>query len=156
MAKRTVITSFFPKRSTDSSESPAEELDESSVRSDNVRASFTQMEYGLRYSGFCYSRSDEECTADSTADQSGTGNGSTCSASCCRDATYAPVHVTDSYVLLKTKKLQGKKWHSEWFKMYPWLVLCTTRFQAFCSYCRYSNKLPYQKKRKRSFVQHRI
>ena len=108
MAKRTVITSFFPKRGTDSSESPAKELDESSARSDNVGASFTQMEYGLGYSGFCYSRSDEESTADSTADQSGTGSESTCSASCCKDATYAPVHVTDPCVLLKTKKLRGK------------------------------------------------
>lgn len=41
------------------------------------------------------------------------------------------------------KKLQGKKWWkftSDWFRMYPWLVLCTTRLEAFCSHCRYSSE----------------
>ena len=57
-------------------------------------------------------------------------SGCTCSASCCKDATYFPIQVTDSSTLLKTNRLQGNKWqqfNSEWFKMYPWLVLCTTR-----------------------------
>ena len=25
----------------------------------------------------------------------------------------------------------------EWYKKFPWLVLCTTKFKVFCSYCRY-------------------
>ena len=33
----------------------------------------------------------------------------TCYASCCKDATYVPVHMTDPGILMKTKKLQGTK-----------------------------------------------
>ena len=107
------------------------------------------MDYRYYYSCFTYNvlyRSDEECTTGSATDhlRSGSEPTITCNASCCNDATlYNPVHVTHSSILLKTKKLQGKKWrqfNSEWFKMYPLLVLCTTRLKAFCSYCGYSNK----------------
>ena len=92
-------------------------------------------------------RSDEcsgdEYVVEDECDHTDGASGAICSASCCKNATYVPVQVTDPGTLLKTKKLQGKKWrqfNSDWFKVYPWLVLCTTKRKAFCSYCRYSSE----------------
>ena len=49
------------------------------------------------------------------------------------------MQICDASIFLKTRKLQGKKWRQfcpEWYKKYPWLVLCSMRYKAFCFYCR--------------------
>ena len=48
--------------------------------------------------------------------------------------------VTDATVLKRTKRVQGhtRQFCSEWFKSYPWLVLCVTKLKAYRVYCRYT------------------
>ena len=59
-----------------------------------------------------------------------------CSAKCCD--LVKPVQIRDKDAIRSTRKLQGKKWRQffpDWYKSYPWLVLCTIRSRALCSYC---------------------
>ena len=51
-----------------------------------------------------------------------------------------PYQIESPDILAKTKKLQGTKsrqFSVEWFKKYPWLVLCSLHFKAFCYMCKY-------------------
>ena len=50
--------------------------------------------------------------------------------------------VRDDNVLKRTKRVQGhtRQFHSDWFKRYPWLVLCVTKLKALCAHCRYIHK----------------
>ena len=72
-----------------------------------------------------------------------------CSAKCCD--LVKPVQIRDKdCVIRSTRKLQGKKWQQfspDWYKSYPWLVLCTTRSKVLCSYCSSCRKrgLPTEK-----------
>ena len=61
-----------------------------------------------------------------------------CDARCCQD-TLEIFQVTDQSVISQTRKIQGhgRQFCVDWYKKFPWLVLCTTRFRVFCSYCRY-------------------
>ena len=64
-----------------------------------------------------------------------------CAGECCKEID--PVQIKDASVLSRTRKLQGKKWRQfscEWYKTYPWLVLCGSRLKAFCAYCRSAHK----------------
>ena len=66
-------------------------------------------------------------------------------------ATSQPVQMYDSSVLLKTRKLQGKKWGlfcPEWFKKYQWLILCCMRHKALCSLCRSSDEIGMLKEKR--------
>ena len=59
-----------------------------------------------------------------------------CRAQCCD--LDEPIQVKDKNAIRSTQKLQGKKWRQfspDWYKSYPWLVLCTTRSKALCMYC---------------------
>ena len=59
-----------------------------------------------------------------------------CTRQCCDLAK--PVQIRDKGAIQSTRKLQGKKWRQfspDWYKTYPWLVLCTTRSKVLCSYC---------------------
>ena len=64
-----------------------------------------------------------------------------CYAPCCQDSLEV-FQVTDKSVLKKTRKVQGhgRQFCPEWYRNYPWLVLCITHFTAFCSTCRYCYK----------------
>ena len=78
-----------------------------------------------------------------------------CNARCCQD-TLEIFQVTDQNVILQTRKIQGhsRQFCAEWYKKFPWLVLCTTRFRAFCAYCCYGyrRKLPTDKLGEATFV----
>ena len=43
----------------------------------------------------------------------------------------------DINVLSRTKRIQGHghQFCADWYNNYCWLVLCTTRLQAFCAVC---------------------
>ena len=62
-----------------------------------------------------------------------------------RSASQAqPVKISVASVLKQTRKMQGNRWRQfsvDWYKKYPWLVLCRTRFRAFCYYCRSSDEM---------------
>lgn len=63
-------------------------------------------------------------------------NPSVCNGKCCD--VVQPVQIRDKDAIQSTRKLQGKKWRQfspDWYKSFPWLVLCTTRSKALCSYC---------------------
>ena len=77
--------------------------------------------------------STDECIAGSS------NTNPVCSSECC-SISYDPVQVTDGAVIRKPQKRQGQKlrrFNPEWYRVYPWLVLCTTILKAFCSWCRY-------------------
>ena len=66
-----------------------------------------------------------------------------CFAECCNGTGTEVVQITNASILKSTRKLQGKKWRQfspNWYKDYKWLVLCSTRLKAFCSYCQQSDK----------------
>ena len=49
-----------------------------------------------------------------------------------------PLQTRDKDTIQSTRKLQGKKWWQfspDWYKSFPWLVLCRTQSKALCSYC---------------------
>ncbi len=64
-----------------------------------------------------------------------------CNAQCCQD-TLEVFQVIDESVVKRTIKVQGhsRQFCPEWYRSYPWLVLCTTRLKAFCARCRYCVK----------------
>lgn len=72
-----------------------------------------------------------------------------CIAPCCDLETAIssqPYQAKSKHILDKTKKLQGNKFRqfrSEWYNAYPWLVLCTTSFKAFCYFCKYCSYKGY-------------
>ena len=93
----------------------------------------------------------DRVTMSSTTVSNTTSN---CSAVCCNVLHYEPVQMSSTAILKQTRKIQGKKsrkFLADWFKMYPWLLLCTTRLKAFCSFCRYSfqNGFDYREKGRR-------
>ena len=77
---------------------------------------------------------DNESTASSSEDGD-------CNSQCCQD-TLDVFQVTDETVLKRSKRVQGhtRQFYSEWFKNYPWLVLCVTKLKAFCAYYRYNHR----------------
>ena len=92
--------------------------------------------------------SDTVATDSSHGDESETMPESTlgtaeCFAECCNGTGTEVVQITNASILKSTRKLQGKKWRRfspNWYKDYKWLVLCSTRLKAFCSYCQQSYK----------------
>ena len=51
-----------------------------------------------------------------------------------------PHQVKDPIII---KKIQGKKsryFCMDWFKDYPWLILCATRLKSFCYLCKYCSE----------------
>ena len=64
-----------------------------------------------------------------------------CNAECCmKKGLDAPFQTLNQHVLRQTRRLQGNKWRQfspEWYRVYPWLVLCVTTLKAFCHCCRY-------------------
>lgn len=64
-----------------------------------------------------------------------------CNSQCCQD-TLDIFQVRDDTVLKRTKRVQGhtRRFRSDWFKRYPWLVLCITKLKAFCAYCWYTHR----------------
>ena len=74
-----------------------------------------------------------------------------CTSECC--ASSQPLQISDAHIFQQTCKLQGKKWWQfspEWYKTYPWLVLCSTRPKVFCSYCRSSDQVRLLKEERAS------
>ena len=55
-----------------------------------------------------------------------------CGAECCKDGnTGKPFQARNQSIILKTRKHQGSKlrqFSTDWYKTYPWLVLCITAF----------------------------
>lgn len=64
-----------------------------------------------------------------------------CIAVCCKvEGIGEPFQTSNHSVLLQTRKRQGSKiryFLPDWYKAYPWLVLCMTILKAFCYFCRY-------------------
>lgn len=73
----------------------------------------------------------------------------TCVAPCCDlEAAISglPYQAKSKRILDQTGKKQGNKsrhFCAEWYKSYPWLVLCTTSFKAFCYLCKYCSSKGY-------------
>ena len=63
-----------------------------------------------------------------------------CSTRCCQDTLEVIQVQDDGIIMSKTRKVQGhgQQFCIDWFKKFPWLILCTTRFKAYCACCRYS------------------
>jgi len=61
-----------------------------------------------------------------------------CKGKYCEDSLEV-YQVTDAKVLKSTRKVQGhaRQFNADWYKSYPWLVLCVTRLLAFCTFCHY-------------------
>lgn len=68
-----------------------------------------------------------------------------CNAKCCKDEGIGkPFQMSNHDILFQTKKRQwSNTWHflPDWFKAYPWLVLCVTMLNAFGYFCRYCYKI---------------
>lgn len=64
-----------------------------------------------------------------------------CDADCCKAGyTGEPFQARNQGIILRTRKHQGRKvrqFSTDWYKIYPWLVLCVTTLKAFCYFCRY-------------------
>ena len=92
---------------------------------------------------FRQSESDEGCIRSESPETTPSRNehDNDCDAQCCQD-TLEVFQVTDESILKKTKKVQGhsRQFCPDWYRSYPWLVLCTTRLKAYCAYCRYCNE----------------
>ena len=54
-----------------------------------------------------------------------------------------PYQVKNPHILQQTRKQRGSKWRQflpDWFKVYPWLVLCITTLKAFCYFCKFCTR----------------
>lgn len=90
------------------------------------------------------SSSDEQCEADfhqisESEDETDLVGNKTCESQCCQN-TLNVYQEKDQNIIKQTKKIQGSRSRQfcvDWYKIYPWLVLCTTQLKAFCAYCRF-------------------
>ena len=83
--------------------------------------------------------------SDSDSSDRNTHSESTiCLSQCCKDSEVLDVYQTkDKVVLSHTKKQQGnrsRQFRSDWYDLFPWLVLCVTKLRAFCAYCTFCVK----------------
>ena len=79
-----------------------------------------------------------------------------CHSECC-EVRSVPFQPQDASTMEKTRKQQGKKsrrFSPSWYESFPWISLCTTRYRAFCAYCRYCHikQLSIAKKGEDSFI----
>ena len=106
---------------------------------------FAPKSEAVKYMDYCATLMEDNSVSETLLNDSDTAgstsnpmpvNPSICKGKCCD--VVQPVQIRDKDAIQSTRKLQGKKWRQfspDWYKSFPWLVLCTTRSKALCSYC---------------------
>ena len=117
---------------------------------------------GLEHSSVL-TESDSESEGEDTT-PSAASETPTCECMCCSDRNNAhqPTNVVESKVShAYSSKTGHKKKHSRaiqtsWYKSYPWITVCTSRYMIFCVSCRSANGqglLTFSKRSNLAFVQ---